>query len=178
MADPGFFWRGGGGEKAGVWGVLIYFFAGNCMKMKEFRPPRWRIPGAPPPHSSITLHGIGNGTGNDGFIFYAMYCRQGQGQGTGTGTNGFHTHFLFPIPVPGPVQCEWAIGSANVRCVPQGLSVSSQMYLKYLTQPFFKNVNMTIVFFIMISGNDNTMATIINNFPIHYRYPYDPSPVK
>ena len=74
------------------------------MKMKELGPPRMRIPGAP--HGSITLHGIGNGTGNDGFIFYAMYCRQGQGQGqrTGTGTNGFHTHF--PVPVPDPVQCE------------------------------------------------------------------------
>ena len=42
-------------------------------------------------YGSFTLHGNGNGTRNDGFIYYAMYCSHYTGTGTGTGTgNGDH----------------------------------------------------------------------------------------
>ena len=64
-----------------------------------------------PFYGSFTLHGTwnkngtGNGTGNDGFICYAITVhttqRQGQGTEQGMGTIEFYTHF----PVPGPVPC-------------------------------------------------------------------------
>ena len=39
---------GGGGAPTPKLGLLCNFFAGNCMKMKEFGPPRGtRVPGAP-----------------------------------------------------------------------------------------------------------------------------------
>ena len=38
-------------------------------------------------NGSFTLHGTGNGngTGNDGFMYFAMYCSHYTGTGTGTG---------------------------------------------------------------------------------------------
>ena len=44
-------------------------------------------------NSSFTLHGTGNGneTGNDGFMYFAMYCSHYTGTGTETGNrNGDH----------------------------------------------------------------------------------------
>ena len=43
VVDPGFSW---GAPTAKV-GVQTYYFAENCMKMKEFGPPGSRVPGAP-----------------------------------------------------------------------------------------------------------------------------------
>ena len=47
-------------------------------------------------YSSFTLHGTGNGTGNDGLKYYAMYCTHYTGTGTGNGTG----HYWVPYPFP------------------------------------------------------------------------------
>ena len=52
LADPGFS-RGGGGAPTPKSAIIFQFFAENCMKMKEFGPPRggarpWRPPLDPP----------------------------------------------------------------------------------------------------------------------------------
>ena len=63
-------------------------------------------------YSHCTGPGQGQGPGNDGFLYYAMYCsyyrgREGQGQ---VAIVFYCTHpGSGPCPVPGPVQCEWAI---------------------------------------------------------------------
>ena len=41
VADPGFYWGEAPTPKVGV---LTYFVARNCMKMKEFGPPRASLP--------------------------------------------------------------------------------------------------------------------------------------
>ena len=48
-------------------------------------------------YGSYTLHGtrIGQGPGNDGFLYYTMYCIHYTGTGTGTGT-GTHCFLLCP----------------------------------------------------------------------------------
>ena len=40
-------------------------------------------------YGSFTLHGTGKGTGNDGFLHYAMYCTHYTRTGTVTGNHCF-----------------------------------------------------------------------------------------
>ena len=43
---------------------------------------------------------MGTGTGNDGFLYYTMYCTHYTGAGAG---NRFFS--IVPVPVPVPVTC-------------------------------------------------------------------------
>ena len=52
VADPGFSRGGAPTPKLGLFGK---FFAENCMKMKESRPPGGRVPGAPLRSSNVQV---------------------------------------------------------------------------------------------------------------------------
>ena len=67
-------------------------------------------------------NGTGNRTGNDGFLYYAMYCTYytETGNGTGNGIGDQWVPYPLPpvpspvpclVPVPGPVRCEQDINT-------------------------------------------------------------------
>ena len=59
-------------------------------------------------HVSLISHAHctrpGQGLGNDGFLYYAMYCTHYTGQGQGHGTIVFYCASPVPFPGPGPIQ--------------------------------------------------------------------------
>ena len=59
-------------------------------------------------HSHCKIPGQGQGPGNDGFLYYAIYCSHYTGTGTGKVTIVFYctNPVPGPCPGPGPVQCE------------------------------------------------------------------------
>ena len=79
-------------------------------------------------HSHCTGPGLGQGPGNDVFLYYTMYCTHYTGKGTGTGK---HCFLLFtrsvPCPGPDPVQCVKAM-SDGIR--PELMNGGDLIYIK------------------------------------------------
>ena len=68
-------------------------------------------------NGSFTLHGTGNGNGagNNGFLYYAMYCIHYTKTGNGTGNGNGDQWVPYPFPIPGPGPVEWEQAIRNVQ---------------------------------------------------------------
>ena len=80
--------------------VWSYYFARfNFGVSKIYRDNRY--------YGLFTLHGTGtwtgNETGNDGFLYYAMYCSHYTGTGNRTGSGGGDGWVPYPFLASGPV---------------------------------------------------------------------------